>query len=128
MDAPLPAPLRRIRSHEFQTNQDTKSDSLDMHAEKFLNDVSTPVSNAPGPHAVKCGNLFEAGSPFLPELSGGELTDIVNGEGVSEASDDAVSEVTDSARVANIAAVETKKTRKCEVIGLRQSVEELTDQ
>ncbi|KAF1786275.1 hypothetical protein GQ600_3331 [Phytophthora cactorum] len=74
-----------------------------MHAEKFLNDASTAVSNAPGPHAVKLGNLIQAGSPFLPELSGVELTDIVNGGGVSEASDDAASEVTDSARVANIA-------------------------
>ncbi|KAG2783983.1 hypothetical protein PC129_g16227 [Phytophthora cactorum] len=99
-----------------------------MHAEKFLNDASTAVSNAPGPHAVKLGNLIQAGSPFLPELSGVELTDIVNGGGVSEASDDAASEVTDSARVANIAVVETIKTPKDEVIELRQSVEELTDQ
>ncbi|KAF1786363.1 hypothetical protein GQ600_27039 [Phytophthora cactorum] len=144
MDATLPAPLRRVHSLEFLTNQDTKSDSLDdldIHAaaqmvelfdvDQFLNDVSTPVSNTPGPHAVKLGNLIQAGSPFLPELSGVELTEIVSGRDVSKASDDAASEVTGSAPVANMAAVETKKTqrktRKDEVIELRQSVKELTD-
>ncbi|KAG3045245.1 hypothetical protein PC121_g21398 [Phytophthora cactorum] len=124
MDATLPATLRRVHSLEFLTNQDTKSDSLDdldIHAaaqmvelfdvDQFLND---------------------AGSPFLPELSGVELTEIVSGRDVSKASDDAASEVTGSAPVANMAAVETKKTqrktRKDEVIELRQSVKELTDQ
>ncbi|ETP39719.1 hypothetical protein F442_12813 [Phytophthora nicotianae P10297] len=134
--------LRRTHSLEFQNSQQAELDSFedhldaDIHAaaqmveyfdvDKLLNEVSTPVSSAP-----RRENLTEY--PLLTGYSSVELTEAVSDRYISEASDNsASSEVTDSARVVNMASAEATKTqrmsRKDEIIELRESVEVLTDQ